>query len=136
MAEVIVADKKTAIGAPSSIGHEKYVVTYDFSEDGGASANTYTLIEFENACAVKLEALRVRTAGTSGGSATISLGIAAGTEFLSASAIAGFSAGAIINQANGGEFYKVEDGEKLVLSIGTADLTAGKFEMLFDVIQA
>jgi hypothetical protein len=136
MAEVLVANKQTAYGAPSSIGHEKYVVTYDFSLDGGATADTYTLIEFKNACAVKLEALRVVTAGTSGGSATISLGIASGTEFLTTAAIAGFSLGAIVNQDTPGEYYKVEDDEKLVLSVGTAALTAGKFEMLFDVIQS
>lgn len=135
MAEVAVADKKFARGAPSSIGHEKYLVTYDFSEDGGATADTYTLIEFSTACAVKLEALRVKTAGTSGGSATVTLGIEAGTEYLSAEAVATFALGAIVNADDPGAYFKVEADEKMVLSIGTAALTAGKFEMLFDVIQ-
>ena len=134
MAELNVSDKKTASGAPTSIGSQMYAATYDYSLDGGTSADTRVLIEFKDACSIRLVACRVKTAGTSGGSATVSLGVAAGTEFLATEAIASFAAGAVLNQTTAGEFYKVEDDEKIVMSIGTADLTAGKFEFLFEVI--
>ena len=136
MAELNVSDKKTASGAPSSIGSQMYSVTYDFTKDGGTSADTRVLIEFKDALAIRMVAARGKTAVTSGGAATISLGVAAGSEFLSTEAIASFAAGAIVNQTTAGEFYKVEDDEKIVMSIGTADLTAGKVEFLFEVIAA
>lgn len=136
MAELLLSDKKTASGAPSSIGSQMYSVTYDFAVDGGTTTDTRVLIEFKDACAIRMVAARAKTTVTSGGSATISLGVAAGTEFLSGAAIAGFAAGAIVNQTTAGEFYKVEADEKIVLSIGVADLTAGKIEFMFEVIAA
>lgn len=136
MAELSVTDKKLASGAPTSIGNQMYSVTYDFDADGGTAADTRVLIEFKDAVAVKLSAVRVRTALTSGGAATISLGVAAGTEYLSAEAIATFAAGAIVNADEPGGYFKVEADEKIVLSIGTADLTAGKLEFLFEAIAA
>lgn len=135
MAEVIVKDKIDANGTPNSIGHQMYEAEYDFSVDGGAFADTYTLIEFADAVAIRLKACKVETAFTSGGAATVSLGVtASGTEMLNAVAIASFTAGSVLNQTTPGAFYKVEDGEKIVLALGTADLTAGKAKFLFEVI--
>ena len=135
MAAVTVADHKTGVGAPTSIGRDMYVVTYDFSVDGGASADTYDLLTFQDALAIRLVACRVRTA-VSGTSSTISLGVAGGSEMFSTVAEATFAEGAIVNQGDAGEFYKVEDGEKVSMAIGTADLTAGKLEFLFETIKA
>jgi len=137
MANKDAQGKISASGAPSSIGNQFYAATYDFSQDGGASADTYNLLSFADKVAVRLVAVRVETAFTSGGAATLSLGVGvSGSELLSASAIAGFTAGAVVNAATPAGFYAVPADGAIVLQVGTADLTAGKAEFLFEVIAA
>jgi len=126
-----VKDKKL-LGAPASQSIELVRVVYDFSKDAGATGSL-DLFEADVACCVKLRYALVQVAATSGGSATISAGKAsAGTEFLNASAVAGFSLGAVVNPASQNS-VKLAAGEKIDMTIATAALTAGKIEFVLEI---
>jgi hypothetical protein len=126
-----LADKKT-LGAPAAQSVEVVRVKYDFSKDAGAVGNM-EVFEADKAMVVKCRGVHVSTALTSGGSATISLGKgAAGTEFLSASAVAGFSLGAAVQPASHNA-VKLAAGEKIHIAIGTAALTAGVADIVLEI---
>ena len=122
-------------GAPFSNAREMIRRTYDFSLDAGALADEVTLATFSDACLVRLIGISVETAFTSGGSATIDCGLAGGTgvEFLSAEAVASFSANALVPGLT--DFIYVGANESIEMDIGTAALTAGKAEFIFEVIR-
>lgn len=127
-----VAKDKKSLGAPASQSVEVVRVTYDFSKDGGAQGS-FDLFEAKVPCLVKLRYALAEAAVTSGGSATISAGkAAAGTAFLSASAIANFSLGACVNPASQSSI-KLDAGEKIDMTIGTANLTAGKVHFVLEI---
>lgn len=124
-------DKKI-LGAPAAQSIEVLRVTYDFAKDGGA-VGSLDVYEAEKACVVRMRHISVETALTSGGSATISAGKAAGgTGFLSAAAISGFTLGAAVSPASH-NVIKLAAGEKIDMSIGTAALTAGKMHFVLEI---
>jgi hypothetical protein len=136
MAKVQVDGYKVVKGAPFSNQKEIIRRTYDFSLDAGALADEYTLVNFSDACAVRLIGISVETAFTSAGAATIDCGLAGGTgtEFLNAEGKASFSAGAFV--AGVADYIAVAAGEDIEMDIGTAALTAGKGEFIFEYIRA
>jgi hypothetical protein len=120
------------LGAPASQSIEVVRVTYDFAKDAGATGSL-DLFEAKVACAVKLRYILVETAVTSGGSATIAAGKATGgTGMLSAAAISGFSAGAVVNPTTQNSL-KLVAGEKIDMTIATAALTAGRLVFVLEV---
>jgi len=134
MAKVQADGYKAVKGVPFTNASTIIRRTYDFSLDGGALADEYTLTNFSDGCAVRLLGVSVETTFTSGGSATIDCGKASGTgtEFLSASAISGFTAGAWI--AGVANYVGVGDGEDVEMDINVAALTAGKATFVFEYV--
>lgn len=135
MAKVTADGYAPVKGAPYS--NEVSIIrrVYDFSLDAGALADEVTLATFSDDCVVRLIGISVETAFTSGGAATIDCGLAGGTgvEFLSAEAVASFSAGAFVSGI--AAWTKVAATESIEMDIGTAALTAGKATFIFEVIR-
>ena len=104
---------------------------FDFSKEGGAVST----IEIDNDVipddAVIMDGfVEVKTAVTSGGSATIALHINSSEDILAATGKASFSAGAILDVVpNGAAANMIKTAAKKYLSvvIAVAALTAGKF---------
>lgn len=111
-------------------------MTYDFAVDGGAQGaiiptNSPTL---PSKAIILGGALDITTTLTSGGSATISLGTSAGssaTSLKAATAVASWSAGflAIVPVFTAATYVKLTAAGRPNLTIATADLTAGKFDL-------
>ena len=106
---------------------------YDFAKDGGSIA-AYELMEATGDIVIHEAHVNVTTAVTSGGSATIDIGkTGATTGLLNAAAISGFSAGAVVATTDATTPVKVADGEKVLMEVKVAALTAGKFEVVLHV---
>lgn len=114
-------------------------LVYDFAEDGGSTSDTYRMAEVTGKIYIVEAILHVITAVTSAGSATIT----AGAETADADAF-----GATIAKATLVDDYTVKTaaGQNLVvdgssstdylsLTVGTADLTAGKVEFIVRYIR-
>lgn len=111
-------------------------VTYDFAVDGGAQgtitpANSPQL---PSKAIILGGALDITTTLTSGGSATIALGTSAGsstTSLKGATAVASWTAGflAIVPVFTAATYVKLSAAGKPTLTIATADLTDGKFDL-------
>lgn len=111
-------------------------VVYDFSVDAGA-VGALDLLTVSKASVVRLKHLVVKTACTSGGSATVAVGVTgATTAFVDATegAVANLTANAVVDGASAPKYCAA--GAKCVLTIGTAALTAGKVEAVFEVVAA
>ena len=106
-------------------------VQYDFSQDAGAIGDLDLMLDADGDVLVELVGISVDTALTSGGAATIAVGVAGGTEYKGATAITGFTAGAFIAPGEFGFTRKVADGANVTMSIDTAALTAGKMTFIF-----
>lgn len=123
---------KKTVGVPFSNDFDIIRVEYDFANDGGA-AGDYDVLELADDAMVELVSCNVETAATSGGAAVLDLGVGdGGTELWSDQGYANLAAGAVVLPDAFGAI-KVADGEKIVLGIETAALTAGKFEFVFKI---
>ena len=102
--------------------------TYDFSEDTGATTSTYDLVEIPVGCVIVDAMLHVETAGTSGGSATIIVGQTSDTDSIIESvAVAALTENSVHSLA--AKRYTASGENNLLMTIGTAALTAGKFHL-------
>lgn len=133
MASVAAAKK---VG--SGFGNDKEIVRviYDFSADGGA-VGTLTLATATSDCVISDFMMVVKTACTSGGSATVSAGLTGDVDaFKVAEAVAGLTAATVWPEdgAFAGKI-KLASGQVLTMSIATAALTAGKIEFSFEVMK-
>lgn len=116
------------------IGNAK--MTYDFAVDGGAISTIIpaTSPTIPIKAIVLGGTIDITTTLTSGGSATISLGLSAGgsaTSFLGATAVASWTAGqlALTPVFTAATFVKLTAAGRPQLTIATAALTAGKFDV-------
>lgn len=125
--------KKKVLSAPFANEKEMVRVEWDFDVDGGAVA-TYEMLEAEGVMAVRMVHAYVMTAVTSGGSATFDVGVEAGSEFLSNTAVASLTAGALIDPATQA-FKKLTDGQSLDFKIEVAAATAGKVAFILEIIR-
>jgi len=114
------------------------VATYDFSVDGGSQSS----ITLESALAIPADAVVTaviadeQTALTSGGSATLVLK-AGSTSLTGAIAFdSGFTGADSLALDSSASAIKVSAASTLVLTIGTADLTAGKVVFLVEYVQS
>lgn len=106
-------------------------LTYDFAQDGGA-VGTIDLATFSRKCLVTRAYVHVETACTSGGSATVTVGI----NDTDIDAYATTSTGAVANLVDDAVLYVAttaahvaQVNDTIRVTIGTADLTAGKFNV-------
>lgn len=111
-------------------GSNEYVRgVYDFSNDGGAQG-TIVLARANEDCVVDLANTRVKTAMTSGGAATVKIGTTADDDAILADVAfddSSLDEGNVADGASKG--LKVAEGEEILLTISTADLTAGVVEV-------
>lgn len=129
-----VLNDHKVIGAGFRNSGELHRVQYDFANDTGAIAD-YDAFTASGDLLVELVNIDCKTALTATATSNIDLGKGAGgVEFLSA-----FDAGggiAVDVQTAGdtaGKMVELADGEKIVMGIDTAAVTAGKLEFLFRV---
>lgn len=111
-------------------------VTYDFAVDGGA-VGALDLFTANKDIVIKSFHAYVKTAGTSGGSATVSIGVTgATTAFVDATAgaVANLTANAVLGSAIAPR--RLAAGSKVLMTIGTAALTAGKIEVVLEYCAA
>lgn len=131
-----VSGAKT-VGAPFDNESTFVRVVYDFAEDAGA-AGALDLLTATNAIVVKSFHAVVKTAATSGGSATVTVGVSGGDDDAAldatSGAVANLTANAVLGQEATVPFY-VAAGGKVVQTIGTAALTAGKIEYVFEIMK-
>lgn len=123
---------KKILQAPSSKAEELVHVVYDFANDGGAQGD-YDVLEngSSDEMIVELDRIEVETAGA-GATSVLDLGKGeGGTEFLSDKAVASFSTDAILLSDTANTMVSLASGEKIVMGIETADLTAGKYHFIF-----
>lgn len=113
-------------------GQEHLEVEYDFANDGGATGSLDLFIPKE-AMVCELAYLKVKTLCTSGGSATVAVGVSGGAGLVAATAVASLTAGAVIVPA--AHPVKLAADAAVQLTIGTAALTAGKIIVVFKLSQ-
>lgn len=127
-------------GGLGVIGNAK--MTYDFAVDGGA----VSVITPANSPTIPINAIilggtiDITTTLTSGGAATIALGLGSGAQVAAlkaATAVASYAAGqlALIPVFTAATYVKAAAAAALTLSIATAALTAGKFDVNLAYIQ-
>lgn len=128
-------------GGLGTVGNAK--MTYDFASDGGAIST----ITPTNSPTVPLGAIilggviDITTTLTSGGSATIALGLGSGAQVAAlkaATAVASYAAGTslvIIPIFTSATYYKVTAAARLTLTVAVAALTAGRMDINVAYIQ-
>ena len=127
-----LVDAKT-VAAPFKNAVEVVRVIYDFDEDGGQVEDN-TVLTAEGNLIVRCVGVKVHTALTSGGSATVDLGKGtSGTEFVSGEAYTSFSLNALYASESAAA-VKLADGEVINMGVAVAALTAGKLEFIFEVM--
>lgn len=136
-------DTKT-IGPVFMNAEEVIRATYDFANDGGATG-ALDIFTAEGSVAITYFHAYVKTACTSGGSATLKVGITGNDDLMF-----GTTTGAVANLTLAA-FIKddvvegtpnvvalpcvLTDGQKLLQTIGTAALTAGKIEYVIKYVK-
>lgn len=124
-----VSNAKTS-GASWTGKIETLEVTYDFSQDGGATG-ALDLFTANEALVIHRVTAKVKAAVTSNGSATVEVGKSGDTAGLVAqTGKASLTLGAVVDSKIGG--YKLASSEKIIQTIGTAALTAGKITYLIE----
>jgi hypothetical protein len=106
---------------------------YDFAKDGGATG-ALDLLKVKEACVLVQAYVKVNTACTSGGSATVIVGRTGDTDAVmttSTGAVASLTAGAVIAGDAASVHKKLAADDILLMTIGTAALTAGKLTAVF-----
>jgi len=107
--------------------------TYDFASDTGAAADYVMTAAAGKAMMARLVAIKVVTACTSGGSATLTVETSGTADaFLNSEAVASFTIGSVILPDVAG-FVKVAADATLDFSIEVADLTAGKLTFVWEL---
>ena len=131
-----VTNAKTAHGLPKFL-----TFLYDFAALGGAAGSLTMTAEDGTAQTIPGNAIitnayaEVETAVTSGGSATVALGLVANTDaFVGATAKGSLGAGVVLNTANDLPLKSAVPGTVLA-TIATADLTAGKIRLYVEYIE-
>lgn len=122
---------KAITGATAWQGGKREIVevTYDGAVDGLAQG-ALTLFTAAADLIIERVIAKVKTAVTSGGSATVEVGKSGDTAGLVAqTGKASLGAGVVVDSKKGG--YKLASGESIIQTIGTADLLTGK--IVYDI---
>lgn len=125
-----VQDKKM-ISEPFSNEVELVRATWDFDVDGGAIGQ-HELLEAQGTVVVMLKAAIVLDPVLSGGALTLSVGEAAGAEFISAWPKANMDGD---EHKSGLVPIKITSGEKVNMSLAVTPATRGKIEFIFEVMK-
>lgn len=113
---------------------EIFRIVYDFAADAGAEGSLDVFVA-DAACVVKLRHMAVKTAFESLGALTLSCGKAAGgVEFLDTVGLGALTANSIHTPDDPDDIY-LAAGQKIDMTIGGADATAGKAEFVLEVVK-
>lgn len=131
------------IGLSSQIGHLKFArALYDFDDDGGAvSAITLRGDTIPSDAIVVDTFIEVETAVTSGGAATVSIGVEGAADLRAADTLAtapalsttGPKRSAVRNGST--DPVKTTAEQSVVATVATAALTAGKFSVVLAYVE-
>lgn len=130
----LVDHKKQGVG----FSNESRIVrvTYDFAVDGGATA-ALDVLTADGPMLIAMKSLWVETACTSGGSATLDLGVTGAlTIFRAATAVASLGANVILSMATAGTVRYLASGEQVLQEIKVQAFTAGKIHYTFEIWKA
>jgi len=113
-------------------------VVYDFSKDAGA-VGVLDLIQVKEAMVLESAYVKVNTTATSGGSATVIVGVVGGdTDAIldaTSGAVASLVAGVVLPGETASVALKLDADAKIGMTIGTAALTAGKITVVMKLAQ-
>lgn len=136
---VVVANKHKTFGRGFSNETQYVKLTYDFANDAGAFADSVKIGTVDGKILVKQALVHVETACASGGSATVIVGVSGGDTDafldLTSGAVANLVDDAVLSETTG-QGIVLADGAQIILDIGTADLTAGKINVLLWYVNA
>jgi len=133
-----VANKKQKMGAKFSNEEGFMVLEYDFANDGGA-VGTIELADVDQKMIITQAIVKVDTACTSAGLATVAIGSSAGDPDAFMTITSGAKANLIADYTNiqsTGPGLVVAASETIDLIIGTAALTAGKIKVYLKYVNA
>jgi hypothetical protein len=109
---------------------EMVSVTYDFAVDGGATG-ALNLLKVTEASVLVDAFTKVDTTFTSGGSATLIIGRTGDTDgILASTAVASITAGTVFPGDAACKQVKLASGDFILMTIGTAAMTAGKMRVV------
>ncbi len=129
MADVNAADKKS-IGDPFENALQVMRMVYDFSEDGGANADQYILGDVAGDSVIMEAYTDVKTS-FAGATATVQVGVTGDLDaILPDTAVASLTAGTLTDGDAASKRAALAAGDQILLNISTADLTAGKIEVV------
>lgn len=104
-------------------------VVYDFAVDGGA-VGALDLFEAKEDMVIHSAKVKIKTTFTSGGLATLIVGQTGDTDSIMPSlAVASATAGVVKHADAACLALKLASGDKVLMTIGTAAMTAGKMEI-------
>lgn len=129
-----LSDKKN-IGAPAYGSEQLIHVEYDFAVDGGATSDL-DIVENTGTddLVISLDRVEVETSVTSGGAVTIDMGKGdGGTDFWSDQLKGTLLIDTVVQADTAETRVILANGEKIVLGIEVAAITAGKIHMVFKV---
>jgi len=138
MAQKEVAAHKT-IGRGFTNEIQTVKLTWDHALDGGATTDTYVMGTSLGKILILDACVHVETAATSGGSATLAIGLAGGDVDAFLDASSGAVAALVLNYTE-----KEAAGQKLIIPangkmeavIATAAMTAGKVSLIISFVNA
>jgi hypothetical protein len=136
MATVTAAAHKT-FGRGFSNERQMVKLTYDFATDAGAFADVVKIGTTNGKILVMDSVVHVETACTSAGSATVIVGVAGGDTDAFMDLASGAVASLVddyVNQETAGQGIVLASGAAIHLDIGTADLTAGKINVILSYV--
>lgn len=121
-----------------SKGTEHVEIVYDFAQDAGA-VGVLDLLQVKEAMVLESAYIKVNTTCTSGGSATVIVGVVGGdTDAVldaTSGAVANLVAGVVLPGEAASVALKLDADAKIGMTIGTAALTAGKFTVVLKLAQ-
>lgn len=131
----VAKDYKEAVYVFSG-GAEHIEIEYDFSKDGGA-VGVYDLAMIKERMVLEKCYLKCDEAFTSGGSATVEIGIKAGDTdaLMAATAVGSMTQYAVIDQASTADGLVIAPDAVLALEVKVAALTAGKATLVLKLAQ-
>jgi hypothetical protein len=136
MATVTAAAHKL-FGRGFSNERQTVKLTYNFTNDAGAFADVVKIGTTEGKILVLDSAVHVETTCTSAGSATVIVGVAGGDTDafmdLTSGAVASLTDDSVAQETTG-QGIVLASGAAIHLDIGTADLTAGKINVILSYV--
>lgn len=133
----VTAKAHKVFGRGFSNERQTIKLVYNFADDAGAFADVVKIGTTDGKILVMDSCVHVETTCTSAGSATVIVGVAGGDTDAFMDLASGAVASLVddyVNQETTGQGIVITSGQAIHLDIGTADLTAGKINVILSYI--